>query len=322
MNAISSTPRQASWLDRNQYPFESHFFETPHDRMHYVDEGKGPAVVLVHGTPTWSFLWRHHIKALRSTHRVIAPDHLGFGLSDKPEEAPYRPEDHARRLTALLDELGVRDFTLVVHDFGGPIGLAHAIERPDDVRGLVLFNTWMWSQANNTTVQRASKVLGGGFGRLLYTRLNFSPRVILPSAYGDKTRLTRDVHRHYLQVFPNAKSRMAPWILARELLGSSTWYESLWERRDRIINKPALLLWGLKDPTFGQAFLQRWLSVLPEAEVATFEGAGHFVQEEEPEASARAVMAFLNARSQTANGDWTMDDRSFDRRRRTVGFGR
>ena len=128
--------------------------------MHYVDVGAGPVILMVHGTPTWSFLYRRLITALSNDYRVVAPDHLGFGLSDKPTEAPYTPADHARRLAALISELGLSDLTLMVHDFGGPIGLAHALEQPDNVARLVLFNTWLWSVQKNKTAQQASRLFG------------------------------------------------------------------------------------------------------------------------------------------------------------------
>jgi len=121
---------------------------------------------------------------------VIALDHLGFGQSDKPAEADYRPAAQARRLEELIKRLGLKDIVMVVHDFGGPIGLAYAIRHPDNVRGLVLFNTWMWSLAG-TPAERLSRLFSGSLGRFLYTRLNFSPRVILKAAFGDKRKLTR-----------------------------------------------------------------------------------------------------------------------------------
>lgn len=122
---------ETPWLDRAEYPFAPHHFESGDGRMHYVDEGEGEPVVLVHGTPTWSFLYsRHRIRGLSRTRRVIAPGHLGFGLSEKPADALYRPEDHARRLEALLEHLGLEGITLVVHDFGGPIGLSYALRHP------------------------------------------------------------------------------------------------------------------------------------------------------------------------------------------------
>lgn len=283
------------WLDRDLYPFTPNTFKTEHGQMHYVDEGDGPPVVLVHGTPTWSFLWRSLIRALAKTHRVVAPDHLGFGLSDKPPGAPYRPEDHAARLTALLEHLGLRDVTLVVHDFGGPLGLSYAIQHAANVRALVLYNTWLWSRADDPAMVRASRLLGGSFGRFLYTRFNLSPRVLLPALFAERSKLTRAVHHHYLRPFPNVHSRRAPAALARELIGSSAWFDQLWKGRDALAEKPALLVWGEKDSAFGMRDLQRWQEALPKAVTVRYPGAGHFVQEEAPD-SAACVVSFVRGR--------------------------
>lgn len=289
---------ETDWVDRSAYPFAPHYFDTGEGRMHYVDEGPatggpGGPVLFVHGTPTWSFLYRHLIAGLAGAHRVVAVDHLGFGLSDKPEGAAYRPEDHARRLAALVDHLGLRDFALAVHDFGGPIGLSYAVEHPERVRRLVLFNTWMWSLRGRPAVERAGRLLGGPVGRLLYRRLNFSPRVLIPAAVGDRRRLTKAVHRQYLAPFPRPADRQAPWALAAALTGSTGWYESLWQRRDRLAGKPVLLAWGLKDPAFGPADLARWQDAFPRARVLRFPDAGHFVPEEEGPALVAPVAAFL-----------------------------
>ena len=283
-----------TWVNRIEYPFRSRFFDTDAGRMHYVDEGAGDPVVLVHGTPTWSFLYRHLIRGLSESQRVVAVDHLGFGLSDKPEGAPYRPEDHARRLAALIEQLGLRNLSLGVHDFGGPIGLAYAIEHPENVRRLVLFNSWMWSLRGDGSTERASRFLGGPIGRFLYKRLNFSPRVLIPALMGNKEKFSKAVHRQYIDVFPRARDRQAPWVFARELIGSSEWYERLWDRRDQIRDKPTLILWGMKDPAFTPAALARWLELFPHAEVVRFSEAGHFVPEEEGDAVVSQVAAFLS----------------------------
>ena len=280
------------WLDRDAYPFDPHTFDSADGRMRYLDEGDGPAVLLVHGTPTWSFLWRRLVPQLSRTHRVIVPDHLGFGLSDKPPDAPYRPQDHARRLAALVDALGLDDFALVVHDFGGPIGLPLALDRPESVRALGLHNTWLWSLADDPQTARASRFLGGPVGRLLYTRFNVSPRVLLPALFADRRRLDAVVHRSYLQPFPDAASRMAPWALAGALVGEGAWYEEQWGRVGRLAGTPALLAWGERDPAFGAEALARWRRALPDATVEAFPEAGHFVQEEAP-AWAGRVADFL-----------------------------
>ena len=169
---MDTTPE---WIDRSAYPFAPHYLDLPMGRMHYVDEGAGSPIVMVHGTPTWSFLYRKLIAGLARNHRVIAPDNIGFGLSDKPAGWSYRPRDHAANITALVEHLGLRDATLMVHDFGGPIGLAHAIEHPGSVARIVMFNTWMWSLRGNPTVEKASRIVSGPVGKFLYTRMNFSP---------------------------------------------------------------------------------------------------------------------------------------------------
>jgi haloalkane dehalogenase len=263
-------------------------------RMHYVDEGEGPVVVMVHGTPTSSFLYRHLIRDLSQDHRVIAMDHIGFGRSDKPEDWSYRPEDHARNLELLIERLELQDVTLVVHDFGGPIGLAYAIEHPQNVRALALFNTWMWS-LKGTAAERVSRFMSGAVGRFLYKQLNFSPRVLLRTGFADKRKLTKEIHRHYIEAFPSAAERQGPWVLAKELIDSADFYEGLWQRRRHIEDKPALLLWGMKDPFFDVDSLDRWNATFTSPRVVRFPEAGHFVQEEAGDEAAREIRVFLSA---------------------------
>ena len=146
-----------TWLDRSLYPFTSHWFESADGQMHYVDEGAGAPILLVHGTPTWSFLYRCLVARLARHNRVIAVDLLGFGLSAKPANAPYEPQDHTRRLLALVDALQLTGITLVVHDFGGPIGLAAALAHPERIERLVLFNTWLWSVEHDPHIAPGAK---------------------------------------------------------------------------------------------------------------------------------------------------------------------
>jgi haloalkane dehalogenase len=134
VSAASTTP---NWLDREAYPFRSRWTHSAGSRLHYVDEGNGDAVLFVHGTPTWSFEFRHLITALAPTYRCIALDHLGFGLSDRPRRVDYSPKAHAERL-AFVSDLHLDRFTLVVHDYGGPIGLPLAFSTPSPVQRLVL----------------------------------------------------------------------------------------------------------------------------------------------------------------------------------------
>src|SRR5690625_290701 len=273
---------ETEWLDRNLYPFARHDFEVDGARMNYVDEGSGRPILFVHGTPTWSFLWREQMRELSSDYRVIAPDHLGFGLSDKPAHADYTPKAHARRLQALIEELGLEDLTLVVHDFGGPVGLHCVLSNPSKARGVVLLNTWLWSNAGNRQVESSSRLLGGPVGRFLYVRMNFSARVLLPGAFANRQLLSREVHGHYLGPFRESGERHAPWVLAGELTRSNDWYEELWEEREALNGMPALIVWGMKDRLMPAAHLERWQQALPHAQVVQLNGAGHFPQEEAP----------------------------------------
>jgi haloalkane dehalogenase len=280
------------WLDRAEYPFASRWVEIEGARMHYVDEGQGPTVLMVHGTPTWSFLYRHLVRGLRGRFRCIVPDHLGFGLSDKPAGDAYRPQDQARRLAAFVAALGLGAMTLVVHDFGGPIGLAHAIEHPDTVRHLVLFNTWMWSFAGDRRYERIGRVLASPVGRFLYERLGASVNVVFRRAMADRTRYTKAVHAQYAAPQRSPAARHATWIYAREVMGAGDWYDGLWRRRERLAAIPALLIWGLKDKAFG-TFLPRWRTVFRDAEAVELAGVGHAPPEERGPECAALVAGFL-----------------------------
>jgi pimeloyl-ACP methyl ester carboxylesterase len=293
MHTIATTPAPA-WLDRQAYPFAPRRLTLGAGTVSYLDEGRGEPILFVHGTPTWSFEYRHLIRALSASHRCIAPDHLGFGLSERPPGFPYTPEAHARVLAELVDRLGLERFTLVVHDFGGPIGLPLALDRPERIRGLVLLNTWMWSFAGDADMTRKARIAGGGLGRFLYRRLNFSLKTITPQAYGDRRKLTPAIHGQYLAPFPDADGRgRVLWTLAHALLGSSDFYDSLWQRRDRLAGLPALILWGMRDSAFRPYLLERWRSALPRAQVAELAEAGHWPHEESPEEVLRRMEAFL-----------------------------
>lgn len=279
----------------SDWEFAPHYFTADGWRMHYVDEGTGPPVVFVHGTPTWSYLWRHLLRGLSGSHRCIAVDHLGFGLSDKPPEADYTPAAHAERLGQVLEQLDVHDVTLVVHDYGGPIGLAWALSNLARVRRIVLMNTWLWSNEGNRAVESAHRLLSGPLGRFVYTRLNLSVRVLLPNAFADRTVLTQQVSRHYRQPFSSPQERIAPWVLARELINSNGWYDSLWDQRERLTPVPMLILWGTADRLIGPAQLQRWRDEFPHAEIMELGGVGHFVPEEAPGDALSRIREFLGS---------------------------
>jgi pimeloyl-ACP methyl ester carboxylesterase len=283
-----------TWLDRQEYPFAPHWFHAGGGRLHYVDEGQGAPIVMVHGTPTWSFLYRHLIKALRGRYRCVVPDHLGFGLSDRPVGWSYRPQDQARNFARFVESLRLRDLTLVVHDFGGPIGLAYALEHPENVRRLVLFNTWMWSLRGDRRLEWSARLFDSALGRALYERAGFSLRVLWRTAVKDPRARRGTVWTHYAEPLRDPATRHATWVYAHALLGASDWYAALWERRARLETTPALLVWGLKDPAFG-GFLPRWRTVFRRADVLALEDCGHAPPEERASAVVPALERFLDA---------------------------
>ena len=299
----TTQPDLPAWVDRGEYPFATRRITlSGGEQMHCVDQGTGPVVLMVHGTPTWSFEWRHLIRTLSATHRCIAPDHLGFGLSDRPPAASYAPEAHAARLRELVEQLDLRDITLVVHDFGGVIGLPLAVEEPSRVSRIVIINSWMWDLGDDPGVRRAGRLFGGAFGRFLYERLNFSLRVITPAAFADRKRLTREVHAQYLAPFADRRARgLVLWPLAQSLGNPSVHSARLWERRAALASVPALIIWGARDPALKPHQLERWRRALPHAEVIQLE-TGHWPHEEMPDAVEASVTEFVQGTGDGGRG--------------------
>ena len=282
-----------NWLDQDLYPFQSHFLELENGKIHYVDEGQGEVLLFVHGTPTWSFLYRDFIQELSKDYRCIAIDHLGFGLSDQqPDSFAGTPQAHAQNLSALVQELDLHDITLVVHDFGGPIGLGAAIENVDRIERIVLFNSWLWSTKENVVAQEIDQLLNSEVGEDLYLNQNFSPVVLLKQAFSDASRLSTEVHEHYIAPFPDPASRASLLKIGKAFTGSSDWYEQQWERLDLLADKNWLILWGTRDPFLDVSFRDRWAKRLPNATVVSFD-SGHFVQEETTEEVLQAMQKWL-----------------------------
>lgn len=276
-------------------PDASHYLALPAGDMHYVDEGQGDPLLLVHGTPTWSFEFRHVIAALSTRYRCIAPDHLGFGLSERPSAFSYTPEAHAAALGEFVDRLGLDRFTLVVHDYGGPIGLPLALRSPSPVKRLVIINTFAWPLDDDPKMSGPARIAGGAIGRLLYKYANASQKLIMPSAYGDKRKLTKAIHRQYLEVFRDRHARVQVLhALAKALLGSRAHYQALLAQLPSLRDTPTLLVWGMKDSAFQPYQLTRWQTLAPHAETVTIDNAGHWPHEEEPARVIEAIERFLN----------------------------
>jgi haloalkane dehalogenase len=270
------------WVDRAAYPFQSRLLDVDGGRMHYIDEGAGEPILFVHGTPVWSFVYRQIVVALRGEQRCIAPDQLGFGLSDKPAGWGYSFADHARNLEQLIERLELRRFTLVVHDLGGPIGLSYALKHPERIARILILNTFLWPMEGSFAVPPLGKLFGGPLGRWLYLRQNVSARMLLPMVYGDRSKLTPAIHAQYTRPFPQPDDRRGMFAFAQQMAAGATWCAELWARREALRRVPSSLIWGMKDPAFGPTFLARWRDLLPSAPVRELPTVGHFVQEEAP----------------------------------------
>ncbi|WP_207430432.1 alpha/beta fold hydrolase [Sabulibacter ruber] len=283
-----------AWLNRDEYPFKHNYLPIPNGHLHYIDEGQGEPLLFVHGTPTWSFLWRNQVKELSRNYRCIALDHLGFGLSSKPRDFSYSLEDHSSNLQFLVNHLGLDKVTLVVHDFGGPIGLGWVMKNPEKVARLVVLNSWMWPLTEVKPMMQGSRLFGSGFGKFLYVNLNFSPRFLLPKAFYKKETLTKPIHQQYLGPFQKRKERIGTWHFAKALAGETAFFQGLYHQRDLLLDDPTLIIWGKQDKLIPASFLEKWQETLPLSKVVNLE-TGHFVQEEAPDTVTNAIQEFVKA---------------------------
>jgi haloalkane dehalogenase len=277
----------ADWIPRQLYPFEDRYADVGGARVHYVDEGDGPPLLLLHGNPTWSFLWRDVIKGLRDRYRCIAPDHPGFGLSQAPAGYGFTPAEHARVIERLVLELDLRDITLMMQDWGGPIGFAVATRQPDRFSAFVIGNTWAWPKSDLGT-QVFSRLLGGPIGRRLILGRNIFVEKIIPSGVRRK-KLSDEVMNAYRGPFPDAASRRPAWVFPREILGSRPFLAEVERGLPSLSDRPALIVWPTKDVAFKDAERKRWEQVFPNHRTVMLEGAGHYIPEDAPEEIVAAV---------------------------------
>lgn len=287
-------------VDPALYPFKSRFFNRGGLKLHYIDEGAGEPVVMLHGNPTWSFYFRKLVLGLQPGYRIIVPDHIGCGFSDKPadERYTYTLKSRVDDLEALLDGLGLKKgLTLLVHDWGGAIGMAYAARRPESVKRLVLLNTAAFHPPSDKTVPWPIRLARTyPWGPLLVRGLNaFS----LGAAYTATVKpLTRKVRQAYAAPYDNWANRIAVLRFVEDipLARHEPAYDviSLAERGlERFRDTPTLICWGGKDFVFDEWYLQEWMRRLPRAQVRRFPSAGHYILEDAAEGVTEAVAGFL-----------------------------
>lgn len=267
------------WFDEDLYPFESRWMDVDGSVVHYLDEGDGPALLMLHGNPTWSFLYRRMIPYLSDRFRCIAVDYPGFGLSHAPEDYGYTPGEHAAVIGGLVDQLGLDSFTPVMQDWGGPIGLAIALDRADRVDSLILGNTWCWPRTDKA-YERFSSALGEGrSGEFLVERANVFVNVWVRRTMRRRSPTGPEMAM-WRGPFLDRDTRVAVRILPRELMGSADWLADLEERLPELADKPSLLFWADQDPAFRGAEKRRWESILSNRRTYVLRHAGHFWQDD------------------------------------------
>ena len=282
-----------NWLNTNEYPFKHHYFKVNDTTMHYVDEGEGEVLLFVHGTPSWSFEFRNVIKFLSKKYRCIAIDHIGFGLSEKPAKYDYTVQNHTASLLKLVTHLQLNQFTMLVHDFGGIIGLAAAEQIPEKIKGLVILNTWCRSIQDEPEYKKMKMILGSPLVPLLYRYLNFSAKYILPAAFGERSRLTPEIHQHFLRPFSKVSERNGTIAFAKSLLRDQDYYASVGEKLSILKDKPVLIIWGMKDEFITEKHLLWMQEQFPGSKVVRYDDAGHFVLEEKSVVAGPVIAEFM-----------------------------
>ena len=290
MTDVYRTPEER-FAAITDFPFEPRYADQNGLRMHYVDEGDGDPVLCLHGEPTWSYLYRKMIPRLSTVARVVAPDYFGFGRSDKPTDRDWYSFDrHCGSVLGLVETLGLDRLTVVLQDWGGPIGMRLAVERPELVERLVVLNTGVGGgRAPNDVWLRFREVVraaGGDFqpGRLIRTA----------SVRG----LSDEAMAAYDAPFPTPESKAGPLMFPEQVPTEPEHPNAapLLAIRDALTSweKPTLVLFGDSDPIFPPAVAERIAELIPGALPAeTIANAGHFVQEDAGEEVAARIVRFL-----------------------------
>ncbi len=286
----------ADW--RTLYPFESHFVSQDGHRQHYLDEGHGAPLLMVHGNPTWSFYWRNLIVGLRDEYRCVVPDHIGCGLSDKPQSYPYTLAQHTQNLVQLIDQLDLRDMTLLAHDWGGAIGLGAAVARPDRFARIILFNTGAFPPPYVPHRIRACR--WPLLGRWALRQLNLFARAALTMAVEKPERMTPEVRAGLLAPYDSWENRVAIWRFVADipLFKRHPTYRTLVELEAQLptlANRPVQLIWGMRDWCFTDVCCQRLQVSFPQATVTRLPDAGHYVIEDAHERILPLIKQFLTS---------------------------
>ena len=278
--------------DPRLFPFTSKWFDSRAGAVHYIDEGVGEPILFLHGNPTWSFLYRGIIIRLKKRFRCIAIDYPGFGLSARPDDYGYTPAEHASIVRDLVQELDLKNLTIMGQDWGGPIGLRVAADELTRIRALVMGNTWFWPLDSWQGKAFAYLMAMQPVQSQILNR-NLFVEKIMP--FGVKHPLPDEVMHHYREALPTPKSRIGAAESPVQLTAATSWLARL-ERdvQDGLSNVPLLLTWGLHDLMFTRQFMERFRETFNAVRIQRLD-AKHYIQEDSPKEIAEAIEAFLTS---------------------------
>lgn len=279
---------------KSEYPFQSHFINVDEkNQLHYIDEGAGPVIVMLHGNPTWSFFYRNLIKDLSKSHRVIVPDHIGCGLSSKPEDYQYTLINHISNVEKLLNHLNIEKFSLIVHDWGGAIGMGVATRAPQKIEKIVAMNTACFTSED---IPFRINILRNDLGEWMIRSMN---AFALPATFmAVNKKLNPIVKKGFLLPYNNFHNRIATAKFVRDIPMDKTHqtYPTLKKIEEHLkdIKAPVLLLWGEKDFCFNMNFYKRWQDFFPEAKGISYPDASHYLLEDKYPEVSKEISNFLN----------------------------
>lgn len=295
---------------RKLLPFAGKFFDLGGIKYHYLDEGDGKPVVMLHGNPTWSFFYRNLAAALKDKYRVVVPDHVGCGLSDKPgvESYPYTLKRRYQDLEKLLEHLEIKkDVTLILHDWGGMIGMLYAVRNPEAVGRFVILNTAAFHLPPSVNFPWQLKLFRDTpVGDFLVRYLNAF--CIGAAITCSQKSLTPEVRKGYLAPYDSPENRVAVLRFVQDipLKPSDPSYQLVSEVENKLKlfkDRPMLICWGEKDFVFNHLFLEEWERRFPEAIVHRFPTAGHYVLEDAGDEITDLVLEFLEKNSIPGGSD-------------------
>lgn len=277
-----------SWVNDELFPFQSRFLEVGGANVHYIDEGDGPVFLALHGNPTWSFLYRHIVLGLKGRFRCIALDYPGFGLSSAPAGYGYTVAEHARVVDGFVEQLALRDVTLMVQDWGGPIGFWVATRHPEWFQAFVIGNTWAWPLRDTATRVFSTTLGSSGLGGLLVRRADVFVNVFMRAGIR-RRKLTPAERQMYKRPHPTPESRVPVHVMPREIMAAHAFLSEVEQGLERVAEKPALIVWGERDPGFKESLRLRWERTFPNHRTHVLRGASHYIQEDAPDEIVTAI---------------------------------